>query len=141
LSWQAMSVPVKDMLFYEGIENYTNCLCDAYGYPPELLAVAKKDINYENKKAAKKDLYSSTIIPEGNSRMEQFSNGIIPADKKDTIQYNFDAIDVLQEEKLLQFQAEQAINQACLTEYKSRLITKNDWRIRLGLDVVADPLF
>lgn len=141
LSWQSMALPIKDMMFFEGLEEFTNSLCDAYGLPPELLAQAKKDINYENKKAAKKDFYSSTIIPEGDSRMQQFTKGIISEDKKQRIQYNFEAIDVLQEEKLLQYQAEQAINTACQTEYNAGLITKNDWRKRLGLDIVADSSF
>ncbi len=141
LNWQSMALPIKDMLFFEGLQEFTNSLCDAYGYPPELLAQAKKDINYENKKAAKKDLFSSTIIPEGNSRMEQFSNGIIEPDKKQRIQYNFEMIDVLQEEKLIQYQAEAAINTACQTEYNAGLITKNDWRIRLGLDKLSEAGF
>lgn len=139
LKWQQMSVPVKDLQLLEGIDAYIKEIARAYGYPSELLSLS--DVPYLNRKYCKKELYSDTIIPEGNSRMEQFTNGLIDPEKKIKIQYNFDSIDVLQEEKLLEFQAQQQINVVCQTQFNNGLITKNDWRIKLGLDTLAGDEF
>jgi len=139
LKWQQMSVPVKDLMLLEGVEADIKELARAYGYPVEMLGIT--EVKYENKKYSKKELYSDTIIPEGKSRMEQFTKGLINPEKKVKIQYNFDAIDVLQEEKLLQYKAEEQINIVCQQQYDAGLITLNDWRIKLGYDTLEGEEF
>lgn len=141
LKWQQMALPTKDLMLFEEIIDSTNQLLDAYSYPPELFATVSKNVTFENKKYAKKDLYSNVIIPEGDSRIEQLGRGLIPKDKKVKLKYDFSGVDVLQEEEKTKAEVRQAINVAARTEYEAGLITKNDWRIRLGEDTLTDPEF
>lgn len=141
MKWQPMALPTKDLMLFEEIVDDTNQILDAYSYPPELFASVSKGVTFENKKYAKKDLYSNTIIPEANSRIEQFSRGVIPKDKNVELRVDFSLIDVLQEEEKTKAEAEQAINLAAQTQYRAGLITKNDWREKLGLDRLPEDGF
>lgn len=140
LKWQQMGFSTKDLLLFEEIEDDVNMLCDTYGYPVELIA-RSKGTTYDNKKQAKKDLYRSTIIPEGESRIQQNSKGIIPDSEKIEMKLDFSDIDVIQEEAKDKADARRALNDALAIEYEKGLITKNMWLIELGRDTVSDPTF
>jgi len=140
LRWQQMGFATKDLLLFEEIEDDVNMLCDTYGYPVELMS-RSKGVTWDNKKQAKKDLYRSAIIPEAESRIQQNSKGIIPADKGITMMMDFSDIDVIQEEAKDRADARKALNDALSLEYEAGLITKNMWLIELGRDTVDLPEF
>lgn len=140
LKWQQMGYATKDLLLFEEIEDDINRLCDAYGYPAELLA-RTKGVTFDNKKQAKKELYRDTIIPEAESRMQQNSKGIIPNDKGIVMKMDFSDIDVIQEEAKEKATARKELNEALSIEFDKGLITKNMWLIELGRDTVSEESF
>ena len=130
LKWQQMGFATKDlMLFEENTENIER-LSDAYSWPIELISRGK-DVTYDNKIQARKDLYQNTIIPEGESRMEQFSK-IIGVDSIE-VYCDYSEVPVLQTDKKTMAETRKAINEYCQVEYDADLMTKNDWREELGL--------
>jgi hypothetical protein len=139
LKWQAMGYPTKDLMLFEEVQDDIDRLCDAFGYPPELIAKSK-DTTFDNKKQARKDLYENTIEPESFSRMEQFTQIVAPDDTI-TIQVNYRGLTVFQEDEKIKAEARMAVNNAAEKEYKNGLITKNQWLVRLGEEPNPDPEF
>jgi hypothetical protein len=130
LKWQQMGYPTKDLMLFEETQENIERLADAYGWPIELIARGK-DVTYDNKIQARKDLYQNTIIPESDSRMEQFSRGLELEGIE--VKKDFSKVPVLQSDKKLQAETRKLINEYCKTEYDEGLMTKNDWREQLGL--------
>lgn len=140
LKWQNMGYPTKDLMLFEEIEDDINRLCDAYGWPPQLIA-RTKDVTFDNKKEGMKEAYRDTIIPESKQRMEQFSAAIIPEGLNLVITRDYSEVEVLQEDRKHQAEARRALNEALKIEYYAGLITKNDWLEALGMDRRTDPGF
>lgn len=140
LKWQQMGFPTKDLMLFEEIEDDINRMCDGYGWPPQLIA-RTKDVTFDNKKEGTKEAYRDTIIPESESRMEQFSNAILPEDANIMIRRDYSEIEVLQEDTRSKAEARRAMNEALKIEYEAGLITKNDWLEALGYDRRTDPGF
>jgi hypothetical protein len=140
LKWQQMGFPTKELMLFEEIQEDIERLCDAFGWPVELIARGK-DVTYDNKKQARKDLYHNTIIPEADSRMEQFSRAVVTLESNLEIVCDYSSVQVLQEDKKEAAETRKAIDDACEREYNNGLITKNDWRIALGLEPLPDEQY
>jgi len=138
LKWQQMGFPTKDLMLFEETTENIERLADAYGWPIELIARGK-DVTYDNKMQARKDLYQNTLIPESDSRMEQFSRclGIEGVE----IRKDFSCVPVLQSDRKTMAEARLAVNAYCEKEYNAGLMTKNEWREELGLPPIEDPSF
>lgn len=139
LKWQQMGFSTKDLMLFEEIQDDIYRLCDAYGWPAEL--VAQKDgVTFDNKKEATKAVYRDTIIPEGQSRISQFGKGILPDNLE--LRLDFSDVEVLQEDAKNKAEARKALNEALQLEYNAGLITKNMWLKELGRDEIKnDPAF
>jgi hypothetical protein len=153
LKWEQMGYPTKDLMLFEETTENIERLCDAYGWPIELIARGK-DVTYDNKIQARKDLYQNTIIPESDSRMEQFSFGLLGDESTLSIARDYSEVPVLQTDLKTKAETRKAVNEYCKQEYDAGLMTKNEWRDELGLpriegkpefdeyktDVKTDPL-
>lgn len=137
LSYEQIGSPMKDMMFPDTIEGAINMLCDAYGYYPELLA-RSKSATFDNKEKAEKMLYTGTIIPESESRLEQLSEAIIGAGNNLYYNADFSQVRALQTEALESANARKSLDQALQTEFKNNIITLNEWRSELDKDTIAD---
>jgi hypothetical protein len=138
LKWQQMGVPTKDLLLFEEETANIERLCDAYGWPVELIARGK-DVTYDNKLQARKDLFQNTIIPESDSRMQQFSRIFYPEDSNVEIAKDYSEVPVLQDDRKTKAETRTAINVYCQIEYNAGLMSKNDWLEELGLERKEDP--
>lgn len=138
LKWQQMGYPTKDLMLFEETTENIERLCDAYGWPIELIARGK-DVTYDNKIQARKDLYQNTIIPESDSRYEQFSR--ILAVSGVIIRKDFSGVPVLQTDMETKAKARTAVNTYCQQLYDLDMITKNEWLAELGLPLSEDPDF
>lgn len=140
LEWQAMGYPTKELMLFEEIEDDIFRLCDGYGLPSTLIATSK-NTTYENQNQSRKDFIENTIAPESASRMEQFSNGIIAEGSNYKIIRDYSKLPILQEDKKAAADARKTLDDALSIEYLKGLITKNDWREKLGEERLADPEF
>lgn len=138
LKWQQMAMPTKDLMLFEETQENIERLCDAYGWPPELIA-RSKDVTYDNKIQARKDLYQNVIIPESESRMQQFTEAI--GVEAIDIRRDYSEVPVLQTDRKTLAETRKAINEYCEMEFKNGLMTKNEWREELGLEKIAKPEF
>lgn len=140
LKWQQMGFPTKELMLFEEIEDDINRLCDAYGVPSVLMARGK-DTTFENQNQGRKDFIENTIIPESSQRMEMLTNGVIEDDDSLEIITDYSGLAVLQEDKSKAATARKTLDDALQIEYKAGLITKNDWREKLGEERLTDDGF
>jgi hypothetical protein len=150
LKWQQMGFATKDLMLLEEVDAAIGHLCDTYGVPTILMATAKVG-TYENQNQARKDFITNTIIPESANRMEQLSNGLIESDRDYEeggkqvyliITRDYSKLAVMQEDKVQAATARKTLNEALQIEYLKGLITKNDWREKLGEERIDDdPTF
>jgi hypothetical protein len=140
LKWQQMGFATKDLLVFEEIEDNIDRLCDAYGWPVELMS-RNKGTTYANKKEAVKSVYRDTVIPEDISRTEQLSSGLLPPDSSFVIQVHYRDVEVLKEDLKIMAEGRRILNEALKIEYINGLITKNDWLEKLGEERREDPEF
>lgn len=137
LKWQQMGFPSKELMLHEEVQDNIYRLCDAYGWPPELTS-RTKDTTYENKNQARIDLYHDVIIPESRSRMQQFSSFVCTEEGNLEIKTDYSNVPVLQKEKKEKAEARKALDEAMEIERRNGLVTKNDWRVELGMDKITD---
>lgn len=141
LQWQQMGFPTKDLMLFEEIQDDIERMCDAYGWPVELMARGK-DVTFDNKKQALKSAYRDSIIPESVSRVEQLTAGLTDPLSNLIISVDYSEVEVLQEDKKIMADARGALDSALEKEYKNGLITKNQWLKKLGEEpVTTDPSF
>ncbi len=139
LKWQQMGFPTSELMLFEEVEDSMNRLCDAYGYPPALIA-RSNDTTYDNKKQARRDLLENTIEPESKSRLEQFTDIIAPGDTID-IRRNYRELSAFQEDEKLRADNMLAKDSVYEKRYKNGLITKNMWLEAIGEEPINDPSF
>jgi hypothetical protein len=141
VKWQQMGSPTKDLLLFEEVEDDIFRLCDSYGVPHVLMATSKST-TYENQNQGRKDFIENTIVPESASRMEQFTIGLLGEESKLSIIRDYSKLSVMQEDKEKAAVARKTLDEACEIEYLKGLITKNDWREKLGMErITDDPTF
>lgn len=132
LSYQQIGSPMAELQLPETIQNSVNMLCDAYGYYPELLA-RSQDTTFANKEKAEKMLYTGTIIPESQSRLEQLSNAIIGIGQVFQYTGSFAHVPALQAEAKDMADARKSNDIALEKEFKNNVITLNMWLEALEL--------
>jgi len=139
LSWQQMGFATKDLLLFEETTENIERLCDGYGWPIELIARGK-DVTYDNKVQARKDLYQNTLIPESDSRMEQLSTGLVE-DGSIEIRKDFSAVPVLQTDIKTKADALNAMVDYLTKLWDQDMITRNEMLEELGRPPKEDPEF
>lgn len=140
LKWQQMGFATKDLMLFEEIKDDIERICDKYGYPIELLA-KEKGTTFANKEEAKTELYTDTIIPEMESRLEAWDKFLIPENSDLRLSANFSSLSIFQKSEKEKAEARKALNEALALEYNNGLITKNDWLEALGRDRIKDKTF
>lgn len=95
LKWQAMTVPVKDMLLHEEIEQDIMRLCDGIGLYFYILSNGKGS-TFSNLTQAEKAQYQNRLIPDAVSRLEQLSSFIIPETENARLAISFSHVEALQ---------------------------------------------
>lgn len=143
LKWQQMGFATKDLMLFEEVEESTNALHDAYGYPVELSSRSKGGglAKGEDKEEAVRAVYRDTIIPESNSRMEQQTQIFKKGAPNISVTRDFSDVPALQEDSKKRGEARKALNEALLIEWENNLITRNMWLEELGESKVDDPEF
>jgi phage portal protein BeeE len=95
LQWQAMSVNIRDLMLFEGIENSVLAICNALNFPIILLNYLK-GATYSNVEELKKSFYQDNIIPEGESFIAGLSNLLKLSDQKLFLEVDYSHIPCLQ---------------------------------------------
>jgi hypothetical protein len=136
LKWQQMGFPTAQLQLFEEIQDSTNQIANAYGYPSGMMSQIQQT-TYNNKKTDRRDYVENTIIPESESRMEQFTRAIVPKEENILIIQDYSQVTVLQEDKKAAADARKSLNDALSIEFENNIITRNMWLEKLGEPTVT----
>lgn len=123
-SWVKMGENPKDMDWAVGKESTIVDICSAIGPDPILIGYGKYS-SYNNKKEAKKDLYTSHVIPLMNS-LAGLLTSFLELAENEFIEMDFSHIPVMQEDENEKYKR---LNDA-------KFLTINEKRQQLGLQEV-----
>ncbi len=93
--WQQMSLPLKDLLLFEGIQENFIAICNAFNFPILLLNYLA-GATYSNVNEIKKSLYQDNIIPEAESFVSEFNSFLGLPEQNLILRPDFSHVPILQ---------------------------------------------
>ncbi len=137
LSWQSMTVPVKELMLHEEVESTIMRLCDGMGLHYDLLAKLKAS-TFNNLEEAKKAQYQDFIIPDAQARIEQLSFFILPPELNSHLEISYAHLEILQQSLKEASEGKKAQGEAMKILWELGLVTRNMMLLEVGLDPVLD---
>ena len=131
LKWQQMTFSVKDLMLFEGINKNIQLLCDAFGYPYELLG-NDSGVTYANKLEAKRSFYQDSIIPISKIYAEKFTEFFGLEGVSVAIDYS--DVECLRMAEKEQAEAFYRKNEAMRIAYEKGVVSTAEWRLYIGYD-------
>lgn len=127
MDWKEMALSPKDMDWLESRKVTKSDIAMAYGVPGELVGL--KENTYENRREAKKALYTETILPDADTLRDGLNAWLLPLyGDRIRLDYDRDAIDALQEDRQKVWERVQ----------KADWLTVNEKRAATGYDERPD---
>ncbi len=127
LDWKELSISPKDMDWIEGLKFSALQIAQVYNVPPELIGL--QPATYQNRREARKALYTEVVCPALNRLRDAFNNGLTPKFGKDLIlDYDKDKIEALSEDQ------ESLWRRA----NDSRFLTINEKRHLVGFESISE---
>lgn len=128
------------------LQPFEECITDAasiagaYGVDSNLIP-RKDNPTYSNLNTAELNVYNSVAMPELAAWLDGFNNFIGLYDAGYYIDALWDDVAILQENVQRREIAKTSISNRCANEFKSGLITLNDWRASIGKERVENELY
>lgn len=139
IKWEQVGRPIAEQMYLEQVEDNIMRICDAYNHPFRLVAsINNNSLGGTDKKVETRNLYADAVIPDSDSMYDMW-NAVFKAEENGVIiQKDFSHIDALQEDKLLNAQAQRQQNESCKIMFFNNLITYNRWLEIIGEDTVSE---
>ena len=118
LKWQPISFPMKDMMYFEEIEDDVAAICGEFGMDRDIFP-STKGATFENKLQGLKSTYQNTIIPMADELAETLTNEFALNEKGLKLKLCYDHLPIMKEDELKEAQAE-------LTETQRLSLLKRD---------------
>lgn len=98
MKWQDMSLSPRDLDYLGGRKMSQLDICRAYNVPPELVNL--KESTFENRKEARKALYTEAVLPLADLLRDELNQFLVPRfGDRLQLDYDRDAIEALQEDR------------------------------------------
>lgn len=138
LTWQMMQYPVEQMQFLDMQDSDTQVLCDALGYPHDLLG-NRKGTTFNNKEQSEKTLYVNNTMPDSKNIDQQYNECLELIGTGLEFKVSFEHLPALQADKKLAAETRKVQGQAVIQEYQAGLITQRRALELLGEDTEGVP--
>jgi HK97 family phage portal protein len=127
LEWKELGISPKDMDWIEGLKMSALQVAQVFNVPPELVGLGPA--TYQNRKEARKALYTEVVCPFLNRLRDGFNNWLVPYFGEDLVlDFDKDGIEALSEDQ------EALWNRV----NKSEFLTVNEKRRMVGFDDLTD---
>jgi HK97 family phage portal protein len=127
LDWKELSISPRDMDWVEGIRLSALQIAQIYNMPPELIGL--NPATHQNRKEARKALYTEVVCPALNRLRDVFNNWLTPRFGDDLLlEYDKDGIEALSEDQ-------ESLWRRANT---SRFLTLNEKRRMVGFEDLPD---
>ena len=126
LEWKELGISPKDMDWIEGLKMSALQVAQVFNVPPELVGLGPA--TYQNRKEARKALYTEVVCPFLNRLRDGFNNWLVPAFGENLfLDFDKDGIEALSEDQEALWNR---VNQ-------SEFLTVNEKRRMVGFDDVS----
>jgi len=98
LKWVPMTFDVKQLMLFEGLEEFFSNLCGAYGHDRDIYP-SVKGATFENKKQGLINTYQNTMTPLGCKMLEPISEIFGLPDKDQYLEPSWEHLPVMQEDE------------------------------------------
>jgi len=135
MKWQPISMNMADLMLLETERADIETICDALGYPYELIA-SEKGTTFNNSGNADKRLYTNAIIPESMNYHDHLNKAVKAAQNTTLIQCDYSHLPVFQADEKLKAEVNKITGDALIQQFNNNVITYNEMRKGLYLDTV-----
>jgi hypothetical protein len=132
--WNPMSFDTKQLGTKETVVAGEEAICHRYGYP--YILYRESDATYANGAQAATSVYYNNVIPNANKDASKYNQFFKSEENNAEIEFCFDDVPFLQDDEETKQNARKARNENCQIEYDNNLITLNQWREKMGYDMV-----
>lgn len=131
LSWQPMTIPVRDLMLFEEMEDDFSSILSAYGLQRDLFP-STKGATFENQKEAMRITYQNTIQPEADSLMSMLTTSLALDRQGLKLVADYSWLPCMQEDekRIQEIQTSKVIS--LHTQFADGAITIDEYRQELG---------
>lgn len=134
--WNPMSFDVKQLGTKETVVAAEKAICHRFAFPYVLYE--ETDTTYANGDNAAATVYATNVIPNNRKDLKKYEKFFNAAENNCTFYGNFENVEALQEDKLMEAQRANELSQTLEREWLNNMITKNQWLQARGYDTVTD---
>lgn len=134
--WNPMSYNVKELGTKETVVAAEKAICHRLAFPYVLYE--ETDTTYANGDNAAATVYATNVIPNNRKDYKKYEKFFKAAENNCSFYGNFESVEALQEDKLMEAQRGNQQTQALQVEWVNNIITLNEWRIARGYDTKPD---
>ena len=133
--WNPMSFDTKQLGTKETVVAGEEAICHRYGYP--YILYKESDATFANGAQAATAVYFNNVIPNARKDANKYNMFFKAEENASKITFCYDDVAFLQDDIKTAAEGRKAQNEAYQIEYDNNLITLNQWREKMGYDVVA----
>jgi len=115
-------------------------IAGVFGVNKELIP-RKDNSTFSNQNSAEISAYNNTVIPIVKIFLSEINDFLGLNDSGYYIDSDWSEVNVLQQGKIEEQNKKKIISERCGNDFKSGIITLNDWRAELGLEAIEIPLY
>jgi hypothetical protein len=131
---------VMKLGLFEEIATDAMTVCNAYGVPEVLLKLYIKGATFENQEASVRRLYQGTLIPEAEDEMKAWNKFLGLNETEWLLVPSFEHVAVLQTSRKESETADKAKSDRLINEFKSGLITLEEFRNKMEYGDLPKPV-
>jgi hypothetical protein len=136
IKWNSMSYDVNQLGTKETIISSEKAICHRFGFPYVLYE--ETESAFANGENAASSVYQNNVIPNAKKDLNKYNAFFGAEENACVIRMCYDDIPALQEDEVNKNSAAYSLAQTLDLEYKSGIITKNQWLTARGYDTVGD---
>lgn len=130
--WNPMSYDVNQLGTKETVVAGEKAICHRFGY--SYILYEDSGATYANQSGAHKALYQNVVIPNAEKDFCKYNKFFKAGENNCELEIDFEELPIMQEDELAKARAAKAWNDALSIEYKTGLITKNQWLVARGYE-------
>lgn len=135
-TWNSMSYNVAELQTKETVVAGEKAICHRFGFP--YILYEETGATYANGENAASSVYQNNIIPNAKKDLNKYNKFFKAEENMCVITACYDDIAALQEDELNKNSANLSLAQTLDIEWKSGIITKNQWLTARGYNTVTD---
>lgn len=140
LGYINFGVSIKDLEPFKETLNNAIQIAGVFGIPADLIP-REDHSTFSNQQSAEVAVYQGVVIPCANMRVNELSEFLGLPKKGMYLHADFSHLPILQPNRKEEAESSFRINENCKVQFRSGIISLNDWRSALGFENIKKPIY